>query len=91
MLPGHGAPVHGVEAVRANLDAELEYLRRAGRQVCAGELADTDDIVESLVADTKDRWPIERYQMVNRHRNVVIKMFEEVGAGSAVAGWAPDS
>ncbi len=84
LIPGHGAVIHGAAQVQDALRWSLNYLtrvRNAVQEMMDVGLCDTDEICERIDYETfvGDRLPLDKHGMLNRHRNTVIKIIEEIG------------
>lgn len=81
LVPGHGAEVHGVEAARAWILWEADYLARVRQSVdrllgegrSAAEAGDAIDFATYI----GDRLPADRNSMPKRHRATVDKIIQE--------------
>jgi glyoxylase-like metal-dependent hydrolase (beta-lactamase superfamily II) len=80
LIPGHGPLVYGVEATRACILWEADYLagvRARVVQALAQMLPDAVAAVVSFDEFVGDRLPADRHNMPKRHRNTVEKIITE--------------
>ena len=85
LVPGHGPVLSGAGTIRAWIAWEAGYLaaiRRRVRELLGGEWTQSDLLAEVGYGEfVGNRFPMERHDMLTRHRRAVSKILAEERAG----------